>query len=350
MDIIATLEKEEIARLGKTIPAFAPGDTVIVNVSVVEGERKRVQAYEGVVIAKAQSRAQFVVRRAQDLERRRRRAHVPDVLAADRGHRGQAPRRRAPRQALLPARSLRQVGADSRKARARAQGKEGRVNRVAARATEGSREAAFSTAAGTHFGPFATRSCRPLPLRNGGHQWAEWHGSCCSFTCLGVEFPRIFPQQGRVIHRHPDSMRASLYEALGNRPNRLRRGGSRRVAAPDPQVLREDPRWTGQRRRGAALHQSCQPHPERSGPAHPLQRRTRAIRRQGADARHVQSATDGIAAAGGTDVAPDGSADDSAPRRAALAAQPGRRGRPARGPSTIPGSPSRSRRSAGRRS
>ena len=52
MNIIETLEKEEIARLGKTIPEFAPGDTVIVNVSVVEGERKRVQAYEGVVIAK----------------------------------------------------------------------------------------------------------------------------------------------------------------------------------------------------------------------------------------------------------------------------------------------------------
>ena len=52
MNIIATIEKEEIERLGKKIPAFAPGDTVIVNVSVVEGERKRVQAYEGVVIAK----------------------------------------------------------------------------------------------------------------------------------------------------------------------------------------------------------------------------------------------------------------------------------------------------------
>ena len=52
MNIIEQLEKEEIARLGKTIPAFAPGDTVIVNVSVVEGERKRVQAYEGVVIGK----------------------------------------------------------------------------------------------------------------------------------------------------------------------------------------------------------------------------------------------------------------------------------------------------------
>ncbi len=52
MNIIETLEREEIARLNKTIPDFAPGDTVIVNVNVVEGERKRVQAYEGVVIAK----------------------------------------------------------------------------------------------------------------------------------------------------------------------------------------------------------------------------------------------------------------------------------------------------------
>jgi large subunit ribosomal protein L19 len=41
-----------MARLGKKIPEFAPGDTVIVNVNVVEGTRKRVQAYEGVVIAK----------------------------------------------------------------------------------------------------------------------------------------------------------------------------------------------------------------------------------------------------------------------------------------------------------
>ena len=52
MNIIDTLDKEEMARLGKTVPEFAPGDTVIVNVNVVEGERKRVQAYEGVVIAK----------------------------------------------------------------------------------------------------------------------------------------------------------------------------------------------------------------------------------------------------------------------------------------------------------
>ena len=52
MNLIQILEQEEIARLGKTIPDFAPGDTVIVSVNVVEGTRKRVQAYEGVVIAK----------------------------------------------------------------------------------------------------------------------------------------------------------------------------------------------------------------------------------------------------------------------------------------------------------
>ena len=52
MNIIQKLEEEEIKRIGKKLPEFSPGDTVIVNVGVVEGERKRAQAYEGVVIAK----------------------------------------------------------------------------------------------------------------------------------------------------------------------------------------------------------------------------------------------------------------------------------------------------------
>ena len=52
MNLIEKLEQEEIARMGRKIPAFATGDTVVVNVNVVEGERKRVQAFEGVVIAK----------------------------------------------------------------------------------------------------------------------------------------------------------------------------------------------------------------------------------------------------------------------------------------------------------
>ncbi len=65
MNIIEALEKEEIARLGKKIPDFASGDTVIVNVNVIEGERKRVQAYEGVVIAKRNRglNSSFIVRK-----------------------------------------------------------------------------------------------------------------------------------------------------------------------------------------------------------------------------------------------------------------------------------------------
>ena len=65
MNLIAILEQEEVARLGKVIPSFAPGDTVIVNVNVVEGERKRVQAYEGVVIAKRNRglNSSFIVRK-----------------------------------------------------------------------------------------------------------------------------------------------------------------------------------------------------------------------------------------------------------------------------------------------
>ena len=65
MNLIQTLEQEEIARLNKEIPAFAPGDTVIVSVNVVEGNRKRVQAYEGVVIAKRNRglNSAFIVRK-----------------------------------------------------------------------------------------------------------------------------------------------------------------------------------------------------------------------------------------------------------------------------------------------
>ncbi len=51
-DIIEEIEKEQIARLGKTIPDFRPGDTVVVQIKVKEGERERLQAFEGVVIAK----------------------------------------------------------------------------------------------------------------------------------------------------------------------------------------------------------------------------------------------------------------------------------------------------------
>ena len=67
MNIIESIEQEEIARLtaNKAVPTFAPGDTVVVNVNVVEGTRKRVQAYEGVVIAKRNRglNSSFIVRK-----------------------------------------------------------------------------------------------------------------------------------------------------------------------------------------------------------------------------------------------------------------------------------------------
>lgn len=73
MNLIQQLEQEEIARLsnnGKKIPNFSPGDTVVVSVNVVEGERKRVQAYEGVVISRRNRglNSNFIVRKVSSGE------------------------------------------------------------------------------------------------------------------------------------------------------------------------------------------------------------------------------------------------------------------------------------------
>src|SRR6187200_3503803 len=65
MNILQQLDQEQIAKLGRDVPDFQPGDTLIVNVKVKEGERARVQAYEGVVIARSGSGFQesFTVRK-----------------------------------------------------------------------------------------------------------------------------------------------------------------------------------------------------------------------------------------------------------------------------------------------
>ena len=67
MNLIQTLEKEEIARItkGKTVPSFDPGDTLRVNVKIKEGDRERVQAYEGICIARSGAglNANFTVRK-----------------------------------------------------------------------------------------------------------------------------------------------------------------------------------------------------------------------------------------------------------------------------------------------
>jgi large subunit ribosomal protein L19 len=69
-NIISTLEKEEFERLGKQYPDFAAGDRVRVNTHVIDGSTRRLQAFEGVVIAKKRSglNGSFIVRRASSGE------------------------------------------------------------------------------------------------------------------------------------------------------------------------------------------------------------------------------------------------------------------------------------------
>ena len=92
MDIIKQLELEEIARLGKVIPDFAPGDTVIVGVNVVEGTRKRVQVFEGVVIAKRNRglNSAFIVRKISNGEgvERTFQTHSPLIASIEVKRRG----------------------------------------------------------------------------------------------------------------------------------------------------------------------------------------------------------------------------------------------------------------------
>jgi large subunit ribosomal protein L19 len=91
-DIIKMLEEEEIARLGKKIPSFAPGDTVVIGVNVVEGTRKRVQLYEGVVIAKRNRglNSSFIVRKISSGEgvERTFQTHSPLIASIEVKRRG----------------------------------------------------------------------------------------------------------------------------------------------------------------------------------------------------------------------------------------------------------------------
>ena len=102
-NIIQEIEK---ARMTRKVPDFKPGDTVIVQVKVKEGDRERVQAYEGVVIAKSNRglNSSFTVRKIShgDGVERVFQTHSPAISDIV----DQAPRQRAPREAVLPARSV----------------------------------------------------------------------------------------------------------------------------------------------------------------------------------------------------------------------------------------------------
>ncbi|MGO9443665.1 MAG: 50S ribosomal protein L19 [Thiobacillaceae bacterium] len=92
MNIIEQLEREEITRLGKVIPDFAPGDTIVVQVKVKEGDKERLQAYEGVVIAKRNRglNSSFIVRKISAGEgvERTFQTHSPLVAAIEVKRRG----------------------------------------------------------------------------------------------------------------------------------------------------------------------------------------------------------------------------------------------------------------------
>ena len=152
-NIIQELRKEEADRLlaVRQIPEFRPGDTVRVNVKIKEGERERVQAYEGVVIARGGQ-------------------GIPDALAQHRIHRGQTPRRRPARQALLPARPPRKVGSHRRAPDEHQQ--TGRGDRL------GRLMSPFRLNARRRLEPSSRRFCKLIPCRedDGGGEPEGWRG------------------------------------------------------------------------------------------------------------------------------------------------------------------------------
>ena len=87
MNLIQKIEHEEITRLARSIPEFSPGDTVVVRVNVVEGDKKREQAFAGVVIAKRNRglRSSFIVRKISSGEgvERTFQTHSPLIASID---------------------------------------------------------------------------------------------------------------------------------------------------------------------------------------------------------------------------------------------------------------------------
>ena len=128
MNIIEQIDAEQAAKLieGKAIPEFRPGDTVIVNVKVKEGERSRIQAYEGVVISRQGGglNESFTVRKISYGEGVERvfPIHAPLIDSISR-----ASRQSPSRQALLSARPARQIGPHCGTRRYQAQDRRGKM-------------------------------------------------------------------------------------------------------------------------------------------------------------------------------------------------------------------------------
>ena len=227
------------------------------------------QAYEGVVIAKRNRglNSSFTVRKIS--QRRRRGAHVPDVFAAARLDRGQAQGRRAPRQALLPARSLRASRRGSAKSSTHA--------RTACRRAEPHPVRSFRQ---RRFpgGAYANGPSRAVCACWARHCAARWHrpaaegGPFLAFKECSVPWALAAGNSNGIIGlvdrcaTGSARMKATLYEALGILPTASDEDVRASLRRRDPQVLRQDARRAGQRRGSAALHQSREPHPVRPRP------------------------------------------------------------------------------------
>ena len=228
MNIIATLEKEEIERLGKKIPVFAPGDTVIVNVSVVEGERKRVQAYEGVVIAKRNRglNSSFVVRKISSGEgvERTFQTYSPLIAGIEVKRKGDV------RRAKLY--YLRDRSGKS----ARIREKLAHVHRE--KQGKQQRPAASGRPTGSHAAARFLGADPAADRRSFGSAVASTGADLAPELASGTRFPRIFvspPESPPIGYDESLALRSA-----GNSADRLRRGRARGAAATDPEILRED--------------------------------------------------------------------------------------------------------------
>ena len=114
MNVIEEFESREMAKREVQFPEFSSGDTVKVSVNVIEGERKRVQAFEGVVLGRRNRglNSSFIVRK---IFWNRSRKDFSTFLSLDFEDRGHPKGRCASVQIILLARKIRKVGQDQRK-------------------------------------------------------------------------------------------------------------------------------------------------------------------------------------------------------------------------------------------
>ena len=297
MNIIDTLEKEEMARLGKTVPDFAPGDTVIVNVNVVEGERKRVQAYEGVVIAKRNRglNSSFVVRKISSGEgvERSFQTYSPLIASIEVKRKGDVRRAKLYylRDRSGKSARIREKLAHREDKEANSPGgkrKSGQYAPVAAfhkRSHREDKEANSLLASEKKAAPAAAfflgrRHIAGLPGMESrttpGRRFCRTAASSAAPRCRNLAFCGLIIDNLHcpAVSRNIPTSDCEHFPAIGDEGNALRgtgstaartgRRGAGRAASPDPKILCENTRRPRQRRRGLAFHQSCQPHTQRS--------------------------------------------------------------------------------------